>query len=192
MLAKWNSSLMTYNCFVKLSSRNEAGVDFTLDTGASFTILGALVLIAENMLSIQNALGVNDFFQLMRLAPKQFENASGNVTNRYLCYIAGVEIAGTVLDKFYFFLDPNPTSIALIGNDIIHNCRIKSDNSGNIVLSEFNYTSYLSDMGNFIKRNSLVPLPLNALLVKLDQYEDIKNTASVFREYYNNGGYKYE
>jgi hypothetical protein len=176
---------MTYNTLVNLNYKNHERTAFTLDTGASFTTIGSLYLITEKLLSMENILNIGDFFNLMQLTPKIFQDASGKETKRYLCYTQNTIVDNVKFDRFYFFLDPNPTSVALIGNDIIYNCSLHGENDS-IILDNFNYEKYLSYVDNIIIKDNLQPLSLNALFIKLDNYFDIKNTAAYFRDLYEN------
>lgn len=185
MVAKWSDVSKTYNCFIKLSKKSETLTLFTVDTGASFTTLGAQVLDKCGLLSCQDEYGIIKYFEYMGCFPKQFVNASNIPNFRYLCCIDNITIGDIVFEKFYFFLDPKSTDIALLGNDVLHNCKFGSTNSGNMLVKDLNYRKYIETIEAVINTEGIKPYHINALFSDLDkQQEGIRNTASSFRELY--------
>ena len=114
------------------------------DTGASNTVLSIDKIWGDKTLGQLS--GLKSFIEKKTIAPKEFQSASGHSFLAYPACMENVIIGSYMFEKFYYYLVieklHNDRQIALLGDDFIDCCGFEKNPHGNIVISQFDFSSY--------------------------------------------------
>ena len=121
-------------------------LDIKLDTGAKDTVIS--VGLIKGDLTEERLSNLKAFCEKKSKHKKQFISATGHTFSGYLASYHNVEMSGTLLRDFHFYLIlENQRDIALLGMDFIGNCEGLIHAQSDIVITEFDEESYNSLSG---------------------------------------------
>lgn len=117
------------------------------------TITGALSDVQRN--------SIKQFISDKKVFPKEFKSASGHSFFAYPSYLENIVIGECTFDRFFYYLVVDrlrkKRKIALLGDDFIDCCGFSKKPHGDIIISEFDFSSYKS-RGNALLTDEILSI----------------------------------
>ena len=111
------------------------------DTGSQYTVISAGML--GRSLTADQKKHFKDYCEKHSSRKEKFISASGDPFFGYPVSVHDVNIGGTSLPVFYYYLViENKRDIALLGFDFIDRCKCSHNPHGNFVITEFDEDGY--------------------------------------------------
>lgn len=129
-------------------------IPMKFDTGAINTVISLKRLVCGK---IHNSCQVGEYIENKRtVKSKTFFSASGHELTGYLCKAPNIEISGTVIKSFYYYIIIDcDREISLLGNDFISACDFNHHKFQNIQVSGFDEQAYMAGFENMESKSIL-------------------------------------
>lgn len=175
--------------FKNLGIGDGTAIFMKFDTGAVNTVIGLRTLF--KYLSKNNLDNLISMFESSGIHKERFNSASGDELYGYPCILHDVEISGTSIKNFCFYIIVNDKrTLSLLGNDFISFCDFSHKEGGDIIITKYNDTeAYRS----FMNKSKSKVLQLDEIVKDvINDYEYRKNISAglqdLIKSKYKSGG----
>ena len=121
------------------------------DTGAVNTVISVEALTKRKIDKAWIVQSIQD-----KTPCRKFKSASGNEMTGYLVHVDNADIAGSRIERFYYYMIMNvDNAVSLIGDDFISKCTFLHSKDGDIEVTAFDSIGYHADTIKSISETEL-------------------------------------